>query len=70
MLKSIPKILWSKYRHEISNEIHRRPYYELISPLRISLFSLHTENYSKNYEYLKQLCEYLSIPIPINTNLT
>lgn len=70
MIKSISKNLWSQYRHEISNEIHRRPYYELYSPLRVSLFSLHTKNSQKNYKYLHELCQYLSIPSPVDSSLT
>ncbi len=64
MIKSIPKNLWSKYRHEISNEIHRRPYLELQSPLRISMINILTKNQQKNYYYLEELCKYLSIPSP------
>jgi len=69
-IKIIPKELWSKYRHEISNEIHRRPYYELYGPMRISLISLHTKNYENNYNHLNDLCDYLAIPAPAYKNLT
>ena len=69
-VKNLPKNLWSKYRHEISNEIHRRPYYEQFDPMRISLISLHTKSYENNYNHLSDLCEYLAIPAPATKNLT
>ena len=69
-MKSIPKKLWSKFRHEISSEIHRKPYYELIAPLRASVFSIHTKDFQKNYYHLDELCKYLSIPSPTTNNLT
>lgn len=68
--KIISKDLWSKYRHEISSEIHRRPYYEQYAPMRISLISLHTKNYENNYRHLNELCDYLAIPAPEYRNLT
>jgi len=69
-MKSIPKKLWSKFRHEISSEIHRKPYYELLAPLRASVFSIHTQDFKKNYYHLDELCKYLSIPSPTTNNLT
>ena len=68
--KVISKDIWSKYRHEISGEIHRRPYYEHYAPMRISLISLHTKNYENNYNHLNELCDHLSIPPPEYRNLT
>lgn len=69
-IKIISKDLWSKYRHEISSEIHRRPYYEHYAPMRISLISLYTKNYENNYSHLRELCDYLAIPAPEYRNLT
>jgi len=69
-IKYLSRDIWSKYRHEISGEIHRRPYYEHYAPMRISLISLHTKNYENNYNHLTKLCDHLSIPPPEYRNLT
>lgn len=69
-MKLIPRSIWSKFRHEISSEIHRKPYYELTAPLRASVLSIHTQDLKKNYNHLNELCKYLSIPAPTTNNLT